>query len=102
MTKLADTAPQKLRIAAQAAVVASAMLVLIGAFAQLYIIIIGGQAYPLLLFPGMDISASVLDSGIAHYVPSVPELLLGIGGIALAIAVIAAALRVLPFIPEQA
>ena len=82
-------------------VVLGAIFVLIGAFAQLYVIIVAGQAYPLSLFPGMEITSGFLDTGIATYVPSLPEYLLGMGGIAIALVVVSVGVRVLPFMPEQ-
>ena len=86
---------------ARAATVAGCALVVIGAFAQLYVIIIGGQAYPLALFPGMDESSSFFDGVVAAYAPSLPELVLGAGGIALSLAVLTFALAVLDFLPED-
>ena len=76
-------------------------LVLIGAFAQLYIIIIGGQSYPLVMFPGMEESSSFFDGVFADYSPSLPEILLGIGGIGLSLAVLVFMLAVLDFLPSD-
>ncbi len=76
-------------------------LVLLGAFAYLYVIIIGGQAFPLSLFPGMEVSSSFYDGAIASYSPSIWELLLGFGGIAAAIIFVTIALRVLPLLPDS-
>jgi len=42
-------------------------LVIIGGFAQVYVIVIGGQAWPLNLFPGMEVSSSFYDGVIASY-----------------------------------
>jgi molybdopterin-containing oxidoreductase family membrane subunit len=77
----------------------AAVLVVVGAVSQLYVIIIGGQAVPMDLFPGKSESSSFYDGVIASYSPSVPELLLGLGGIAVSLFVIVVALRVLPFLP---
>lgn len=82
-------------------IITASVLILIGAVAQLYVIIIGGQAYPLELFPGMDVSSSFEDGGIHSYVPSLPEILLGIGGIAISMTLTALAVKVLPFLPES-
>ena len=50
------------------------MLVLIGGFAQVYVIIIGGQAFPLEIFPGKQIiESSFYDGVVNHYHPSLPE-----------------------------
>jgi len=75
-------------------------LFLIGGLAQFYVIIIGGQAYPLKLFPGFEASSSFLDGVVAHYQPSLPELLLGLGGLSLAMLLTTLALRLLPFLPQ--
>lgn len=78
-----------------------ASLVIIGGFAQLYVLIIGGQAYPLILFPGTEVSSSFFDGIIASYTPSLPEVLLGLGGVALALTMILLAVRVLGFLPDS-
>ena len=77
------------------------MLVLLGAFVQLYVIVIGGQAYPLVLFPGMDVSSSYFDGVIHGYIPSLYEILLGLGGIAIALLVAVIGVAVLDFLPES-
>jgi [DsrC]-trisulfide reductase subunit P len=74
-------------------------LVIIGAITQVYIIIIGGQSYPLELFPGYQVTSSFYDGVIAHYIPSLPELLLGIGGMAISLIVVMIGLRALPMMP---
>jgi len=85
----------------RAAAAAGCALVVAGAFAQLYVIIIGGQAYPLVLFPGMEESSSFFDGVVAGYTPSLPELALGAGGVALSLALLMFALAVLDFLPED-
>ncbi len=79
----------------------ASILVIIGGFAQIYGIIIGGQAYPLVLFPGKEVSSSFFDGVVHPYVPSLPEIGLGIGGLALAMAITLLGLRVLRFLPES-
>ncbi len=82
----------------KAPLVASA-LVVIGGFAQIYVIVIGGQAYPMEVFPGYEVVTGSGMSGIAEYTPSLPELLLGLGGVAvtlLAVGVGTKTLRILP------
>ena len=85
----------------RAAVATGCALVVVGAFAQLYVLIIGGQAYPLVLFPGMEESSSFYDGVVAEYTPSPPELALGAGGVALSLAVLVFALAVLDFLPDD-
>ena len=77
----------------------AASMVIIGGFAQLYVIIIGGQAFPLSIFPGFVVSSSFFDGVVASYVPSLPEVLLGLGGLATTFLIVAVALRALPFLP---
>lgn len=79
----------------------AAMLVIVGAFSQLYVIIIGGQAFPLVLFPGMVESSSFFDGVVHPYHPSLPEFLLGIGGIAIALLITTIAVRILKFVPDD-
>ncbi len=86
--------------AARRALPRASSLFLIGGLAQLYVIIIGGQAYPLKLFPGFEAASSFFDGAIASYQPSLPELLLGVSGIALALLLTNLALRLMPFLPE--
>ena len=76
-------------------------LVIAGGFAQLYVIIIGGQAYPLELFPGLEASSSFFDGEIANYTPSFAEFALGIGGVGFALLVTVLVMRVLPFLPGE-
>jgi len=86
----------------RAMVALAALLVTLGGVAQMYVTIIGGQAYPMPLFPGKTIVASsFFDGQIATYTPSLPEVALGVGGFALALALAAFALRVLPFLPQS-
>ena len=85
----------------RAAVVAACVLVVLGGLAQMYVTLIGGQAYPQILFPGMVEASSFFDGEIHPYTPSVPEVLLGLGGMALAAAIVAVALRALAMLPER-
>lgn len=51
----------------KSSIATAAMMTLIGGFALLYIIIIGGQAYPLDIFPGKEvISSSFMDNIAVH------------------------------------
>lgn len=75
-------------------------LVIVGAFAQLYVIIIGGQAYPLNIFPGFEVSSSFYDGVVGTYTPSIWELMLGLGGFAASVLITFLVARVLPVIPE--
>ena len=77
----------------------SSILVILGGLAQIYVIIIGGQAFPLVLFPGMEVSSSFTDGVVASYSPSLPEFLLGFSGIGIALIIVTLALKVLQFAP---
>jgi molybdopterin-containing oxidoreductase family membrane subunit len=77
----------------------ASLLILIGGVIQLYIIIVGGQAYPMELFPGKEILEGY--GGIASYTPSLPEITLGVGGIAVALIAVTFLVKFLPFLPES-
>jgi molybdopterin-containing oxidoreductase family membrane subunit len=79
----------------------ASMLVVFGGLAIMYVLIIGGQAYPLNMFPDKIVTSSFGDGQIAAYSPSLPELLLGLGGVGLALVLTVFALKVLPFLPES-
>ena len=79
----------------------AAALVVLGGLAQIYVIIIGGQAYPLILFPGMEESSSFHDGAVAAYAPSLAELGLGVGGIAMALIIAWIGVKVLRILPTS-
>ncbi|MEZ5840739.1 MAG: NrfD/PsrC family molybdoenzyme membrane anchor subunit [Hyphomicrobiales bacterium] len=78
----------------------ASLLVLVGGLAQMYVIIVAGQAYPLDLFPGMDVTSTFGDGQVAHYLPTLPELLLGIAGISIAMLLAGVAILFLRFLPD--
>ncbi|MBM3357980.1 MAG: molybdopterin oxidoreductase [Betaproteobacteria bacterium] len=82
-------------------IAAAAVCVILGGLAQIYVLIIGGQAYPQLMFPDKEVTSSFFDGVVAAYAPSLPEMALGVGGVALALALTAVALKVLPFLPQS-
>ena len=79
----------------------ASLLVIIGGLAQLYVIIIGGQAYPLEMFPGHEVSSSFYDGVVTEYTPSIWEILLGFGGTCIALLVVTVGVAVLDFLPES-
>jgi len=79
----------------------ASMMVIAGGLAQVYGIIIGGQAFPLQLFPGMDVSSSFFDGQVHAYTPSLPEVLLGLSGVAVTLLIIAVAVKYLPLLPTS-
>ena len=86
----------------RAALAAACACVIAGGLAQLYVIIIGGQAFPQQIFPGKDVSSSFFDGVVASYAPSLPEVALGLGGVGLALALTVIGLKLLPFLPTKA
>lgn len=82
-------------------VIAASLLVVFGSFALLYVFIIGGQAYPLSIFPGYEVSSSFGDGRIGKYVPSLPEVLLGSGGLAIAYLITLIGTRVFNTMPHD-
>ena len=85
-------------------IAASAWLVILGGFSLIYVIIIGGQAYPLNLFPGYEVISSFegsVGSGFYAYTPTLAEFLLGFAGIGIALAMTAVAVNALRFLPHS-
>ena len=80
---------------------AASLAVVAGAFALLYVFVIGGQAWPLELFPGYTVRSSFGDGRIAAYVPSAYEFVLGAGGLGVAFLVTVVGVRVLQFLPQD-
>lgn len=83
------------------AITLASVLVILGGLAQIYVIIIGGQVFPLVLFPGMEVSSSFYDGVVATYAPSLPEVLLGLGGMGVALALVTVAVAAFRFLPES-
>lgn len=86
-------------------IVAACALVILGGLATLYVIIIGSQAYPIQMFPGQTILESGFLDGVngqpGPYSPTIPEVLLGLGGVAVALIITVVGVRVLQFLPES-
>jgi molybdopterin-containing oxidoreductase family membrane subunit len=83
------------------AIIAAAVMIVLGAIAQMYVTIIGGQAFPLQLFPGFTETSSFFDGEIHAYTPSHWEWMLGLGGFAMALAMVAFAVKILRILPES-
>jgi molybdopterin-containing oxidoreductase family membrane subunit len=79
----------------------AAVLVIVGAFAWLYVFIIGGQAFPLEIFPGYQVASTFGDGAVEAYAPSWPEFLLGVGGVGAAFVLTTVGVRVLDFLPQD-
>ena len=87
--------------ATQTRVIAASVLVVLGGLAQMFVTIVGGQAFPLEIFPGYAISSSFQDGIVNAYSPVIGEFALGFGGIALAFLITVVAVRVLRFLPQD-
>ena len=86
---------------ARGALVVASTLVIAGGFAQMFVTIVGGQAYPLQIFPGKIVESTFYDGVVNLYTPSLPEILLGLGGVAVALLVVTIAMKNLRLIPES-
>ena len=80
-------------------VIIAALLVLFGGLVQLYIILIGGQVFPMEIFPGYAASSSFYDGTIASYRPTMLEFMLGFGGIAVTLAITTLGMKFLRILP---
>ena len=87
------------------AITIAALLIVFGGLSAIYVIVIGGQAFPLNMFPGHTIIESGYYDGVdglaRAYSPSLPEFLLGIGGFALALLATFVGVRLLQFLPTS-
>jgi molybdopterin-containing oxidoreductase family membrane subunit len=80
--------------------VASA-LVIIGGMASLYVIVIGGQSFPMTLVPGYEASSTFSDGVVGQYSPSHWELMLGMGGVAVSLVIVTLAMKIFRLLPES-
>ncbi len=80
---------------------AAPLLVILGGFAQMYVTIIGGQAFPLTLFPGHEVNSNFFDGVIQSYSPTVYEWLLGMGGVGVTFLLTVIAVRAFKFMPQD-
>jgi Ni/Fe-hydrogenase subunit HybB-like protein len=83
------------------ALIIASLLVVIGGLSQMYVTIIGGQAYPMDMFPGKEVSSIIGDGAIVEYSASIYEVLLGLGGIAITLFIAVFAMNVLKILPES-
>lgn len=77
------------------------VLVVLGGLAQMYVTIIGGQAFSLVLFPGMEVASNFNDGITNTYAPSIWEFMLGITGVFITFTAVTFAIKILPFLPES-
>ncbi len=91
-----------LRAGRQGSLAVASALIVFGGFCLIYVTLIGGEVYPLDLFPGMQVSSSAFDGVVTPYVPTLPELVLGLGAVGVAGVVLLMAMWVLPLLPDVA
>ena len=81
------------------ALVTAAILAILGGFVQIYVILIGGQSYPLVLFPNSETSSTFADGVFNAYSATLPEYLLGIGGVGLALCMLVIGMKIFRLLP---
>jgi Ni/Fe-hydrogenase subunit HybB-like protein len=67
----------------------------------MWVTIVGGQAFPLVMFPGRQVSSSFYDGVVNTYTPTLPEWLLGFSGVAIAGLIVMLAMKFLGFLPAR-
>ena len=82
-------------------IIVSSIMVILGGMAALYVIVIGGQAFPMTLLPGYEATSTFTDGQIAEYTPSQWELMLGAGGVAVSLIIVIFALKIFRLLPES-
>jgi molybdopterin-containing oxidoreductase family membrane subunit len=78
----------------------SALLVNIGGLCLMYVVIVGGEAFPIEIFPGKLVSSSFFDGAVNSYVPSLVEFVLAVGGVGVAGLLLVVGLWALPLLPD--
>lgn len=86
---------------ARGALVIASLLVIAGGVSQMFVTIVGGQAYPMEIFPGKTVESSFADGIVNLYTPSLPEILLGVSGIAIALLIVTIAMKNIRMMPES-
>jgi molybdopterin-containing oxidoreductase family membrane subunit len=76
-------------------------LVIIGGLSALYVIVIGGQSFPMTLVPGYEATSTFSDGVTTVYSPSKWELMLGLGGVAIALVIVTMGLKIFRLMPES-
>ncbi|MBF0414754.1 MAG: polysulfide reductase NrfD [Magnetococcales bacterium] len=83
-------------------VIAASVVTVVGAFAFVAHVLLAGQSYPFDMFPGYHLSSVFLDGVNAHYVPSLVELGMGVGGIGLSALLFLLGIRFFRLLPAKA
>jgi molybdopterin-containing oxidoreductase family membrane subunit len=83
------------------ALAVAAGLAIFGGASLIYNVLIGGQSYPLVLFPNAVVESSFADGVFNSYTASFPEIILGIGGVGVTFLVIIMGVKVLRLLPDS-
>lgn len=83
------------------ALVVASVLVVIGGLSQMYVTIVGGQAFPMDMFPGKVVESIIGDGSIAEYSASLYEILLGLAGFAITIFLAIFAMNTIRILPAS-
>ena len=81
--------------------IAAAIAVVLGGLATIYVFMIAAQAFPQPMLPGFSVSSPFGDGAVAPYVPTWPEWLLGLGGVAVALLVLLGACLLFRIVPVR-
>jgi len=84
-----------------AATLAASAMVVAGAFALLFVFVVGGQSFPLEIFPGHEATSTFADGAVELYQPRWPEWLLGLGGLGAAFVMTLIGVRALDVQPRD-
>ncbi len=79
----------------------ASILVILGGMASLYVILIGGQSYPMTLVPGYEATSTFSDGAITQYSPSIWEFMLGMGGVAISLVIVTFAMKIFRLLPDS-
>ncbi|MBT4078828.1 MAG: polysulfide reductase NrfD [Gammaproteobacteria bacterium] len=79
----------------------ASILVILGGLASLYVILIGGQSYPMTLVPGYEATSTFADGVISEYSPSIWEFMLGMGGVAISLVIVTFAMKIFRLLPDS-
>nr|CRH05010.1 Integral membrane subunit DsrP, involved in the intracellular sulfur oxidation. NrfD superfamily protein [Candidatus Magnetococcus massalia] len=84
------------------AIMVAAVAAIIGEVAFVAHVLLAGQSYPFNPFPGYEVSSTFQDGAVASYVPAMPELLLGMGGVAMAGLIYIMGIKFFRLLPKKA
>ncbi|MCW5699053.1 MAG: polysulfide reductase NrfD, partial [Rhodospirillales bacterium] len=79
--------------------IAAAAATCVGGLATIYVFMIAAQAFPQTILPGTTVSSSFGDGAVAAYSPTLPEWLMGLGGVAVALLVLLAGCLLFRVVP---